>query len=585
MVAEILVQAFSMMNDAGIRARRRHSDTPRQMRRLIITLPPATPIQEQAIMKRRAEAARELVWRLMGWTRQNDSGQEFDVVCKPEILVHWDEATCCQLVYLYGEITQKFGGAVDEYANLIGRPRPDAEPNQPPLPDAEIRPSIRVASVDIGGGTTDLMITTYTCHNNRALSPTQNFREGFRIAGDDLLKAIIEQVVIPGFEAHLIACGLPRAHELLTELFGGDRADTPEQEKHLRKLFVLRLLQPLALEVLGRIELYSTQSNDQLNSISLADISDAAAVLRYTEEGERLLPERITAYIERPARERGAQNFRVEDVRIHCNDVAVREVVNTVLGHVADNLCEAINAYRCDILLIAGRPSRLPAVIDLFVERLPLPPEKIVPLSRYRAGVWYPFRRADNVYIEDPKTATAVGGMLCALAEKQIQNFTLFTQRLAMRSTAKFIGELERNGQLLNKNVVFADVNLDNASGFEEAEISYYAPMQLGFRQLPFERWTATPLYRLTMRPEAKITTAHLPLKIRIERVRPDMDDEEGVDVSKRMAFEAELEAFRVTDVEDNQQIPRRPEDAQLTLDTLSVKDGYWLDTGILNIG
>jgi hypothetical protein len=41
-----------------------------------------------------------------------------------------------------------------------------------------------VASIDIGGGTTDLMICTYSAEAGQEIEPHQNFREGFRIAGD-----------------------------------------------------------------------------------------------------------------------------------------------------------------------------------------------------------------------------------------------------------------------------------------------------------------------------------------------------------------------------------------------------------------
>uniref|UniRef100_UPI0013CF725F virulence factor SrfB n=1 Tax=Acinetobacter baumannii TaxID=470 RepID=UPI0013CF725F len=81
----------------------------------------------------------------------------------------------------------------------------------------------------------------------------------------------------------------------------------------------------------------------------------------------------------------------------------------------------------CDVVLLSGRPSRLAAVVDLFVDKLAVSPDKVIPLHLYHAGNWYPFRDRDNRRIGDPKTTTAVGGMLCALAEGQLTNFTLYT--------------------------------------------------------------------------------------------------------------------------------------------------------------
>uniref|UniRef100_UPI0013DC4B10 virulence factor SrfB n=1 Tax=Stenotrophomonas maltophilia TaxID=40324 RepID=UPI0013DC4B10 len=69
----------------------------------------------------------------------------------------------------------------------------------------------------------------------------QNFREGFRIAGDDILKGVVEQLVLPPIQAALAEAGMPDARNFLMERFGGNRANMAEQEKHLRRQFVLRV--------------------------------------------------------------------------------------------------------------------------------------------------------------------------------------------------------------------------------------------------------------------------------------------------------------------------------------------------------
>jgi hypothetical protein len=167
-----------------------------------------------------------------------------------------------QLVYLYGEITQKLGGSVENFLRLIGRERAFAEPERKPDPKAVPEPSIRIASVDVGGGTTDLMITTYYAEGNRALKPVQNFREGFRIAGDDILKGVIERLVLPSIEAALRAARHRDPRGLLLERFGGDRANMAEQEKHLRRQFVARVLEPIALSILADAEAASVLDED-----------------------------------------------------------------------------------------------------------------------------------------------------------------------------------------------------------------------------------------------------------------------------------------------------------------------------------
>ena len=41
------------------------------------------------------------------------------------------------------------------------------------------------------------MITTYYADGKYAITPAQTFRESFRVAGDDVLKAVIQRAVLP----------------------------------------------------------------------------------------------------------------------------------------------------------------------------------------------------------------------------------------------------------------------------------------------------------------------------------------------------------------------------------------------------
>jgi hypothetical protein len=61
--------------------------------------------------------------------------------------------------------------------------------------------SIVVGSIDIGAGTTDLMINRYSLledQNTDTIKPFPLFWDSFKNAGDDLLKAIIQKIIIEG---------------------------------------------------------------------------------------------------------------------------------------------------------------------------------------------------------------------------------------------------------------------------------------------------------------------------------------------------------------------------------------------------
>ena len=136
-----------------------------------------------------------------------------------------------------------------------------------------------------------------------------------------------------------------------------------------------------------------------------------------------------------------------------------------------ENLCEAINHFDCDVVLLSGRPSQLPAINQLVADALAVPPNRLIAMHRYRPGPWYPFLERNGMRIADPKTTTVVGGTVCALADRRIRNFMVYTNKLQMRSTAKYIGVLEGNGKLAEDGVLFDNVDIKSLSNPTAAQI------------------------------------------------------------------------------------------------------------------
>lgn len=371
-------------------------------------MPTAMPVREQRIMRSRVNGAVSLVWDLMGW----GDVQRSTILRRPETIVRWDEASCVQFVYLYTEIVKKLGRDVPAFFNLAGRKRPFAEADARPQAGAENVPSIRVASVDIGGGTTDLMITTYYADGKYAIRPVQSFRESFRIAGDDVLRAVIERAVLPRIEAELQNCGVREAHEFLVAKFGGNRANMSEPDKHLRQQFVSRILRPIGLDLLQAFEVADLARQETTITKTIATL--------VAEKDIAVASPRIEGYLSEEAMAAGQKQFDIGAVEIIYDYARIKDAVTAVLDSIFSNAAEALNHFDCDVVLLSGRPSRLPATVDLLVNKLAVAPDRVLPLHEYRIGAWYPFKTKDNVRISDPKTATVVGGLLCALAERNI---------------------------------------------------------------------------------------------------------------------------------------------------------------------
>ena len=567
LIAEIIAHALVQVNDPASRARRAQSDLPRRLTRIILTLPTATSAQEQAILRSRAEGALRLVWAMQGI----DDGASV-ISARPELIVDWDEASCTQLVWLYSELTQKFDGRIDTFLDLKGQPRIRPGATRPDR-------SLRLACIDIGGGTTDLMITTVWAEANRMLHPHQTFREGFRVAGDDLAERVIAAVVLPRLQASIEAAGGRHAGDKIREVFGGDIGGQDQQKVQKRRQFGLRVLSPLAVAILERCETAGEYESFEVTAAEVLGLDPEGA-----GQGSGGLPADLAAFVQDMAAGLGATDWRLADLTIPATrediDAIARETFQQVLG----NMAEVIHHLGCDVLLLTGRPSRLPAVRSILQELMPVPPGRLIPMHRYRAGRWYPFRDPVTQRIGDPKSTVAVGAMLIALAESQIANLRVPSAAFRMRSTARYIGEMDTSGQITADRVLFSDVDLDAKGAGQTATVAMFAPVLIGARQLPLDRWTTTPLYRLDYANDAA-RRRPAPIRLTLERADAPDDDPEAPTAEDVLRREALREAFRVTDpVEDGAGDGMKPGDVVLRLQTLGFVDDYWIDTGVFRI-
>jgi hypothetical protein len=555
LLAEILLQALSQINAAETRYARSFPDVPRRLRRILLTMPPAMALAEQRIFRDRAEAAVRLAWDMLGWGAPGPSTPP-----EPRVMANLDEATATQLVFLYTEASQRLRGDPGSFFALTGKHREGYGSV----------PSLRVASIDIGGGTTDLMVCTYAAEHGQEIEPKQNFREGFRIAGDEVLQEVIQTVVLPQLEGALAAAGARDAKALLREVLGGDRGSQSELERHLRRQLVAQVLEPTGLAVLHAYERVEDRGPGDILRARLGALLknlDVSAPVRYLEQ---------------QAARAGAHGFKLLDVEVGTTAAQVDAVVQAALGPIIADLCEVIYAFDCDWLLLSGRPSRMRAVADMVLAKMPVPPHRIVGMHRYAAGSWYPFRDATG-RVDDPKTTAAVGAMLCAMAEGRLEGFLMRTSRLSMRSTARFLGRMELSGQILRSNVLLQDpdreVPVAGARAGQPPEVKFSmefrAPVFLGFRQLDLERWTANRLYTLEYANPDNVPRLKLPLRLSIRRT--DIDPE-------RADAEELREDFTVDEIMDADGDPQHKSVVRLRLQTEKSEAGYWRDTGALAV-
>src|SRR5690349_23518849 len=423
-LTEVLLQALTLMNSPQQRGRRAHAETPRRLRRIVLTLPTGMPLAERLIFRKRAEAARDLVWMMMGWKLDDAAAPA------PRVLTERDEASCTQLVYLYTEVARNFGGDARRFFQVAGKKRGKPADG-----------TLSIASIDVGGGTTDLIINKYRLEGagtSVTLFPEQNFREGFNVAGDDILLRVVQGHVLPPIETALRSAGIANPADLMAELVGGDRGGEDVIQRNLRQQFALQVAHPIALEFMRVAEDYDPTSG--------VVAAEPRSYDSFFSEGAKPSEEVVT-FVNEAVRKRGARLFDLKATVFPVDLPGIDKTVRAEMARVLAPLAEIVHAYDCDILLLSGRPSRLPGIRALLMELLPLPPERVIALHEYRVGAWYPFRDA-RLRVEDPKTTVAVGAMIAALAQSQLPDFSFRSDLLRSKSIARFIGKLDGGGRL-----------------------------------------------------------------------------------------------------------------------------------------
>ena len=107
--------------------------------------------------------------------------------------------------------------------------------------------AVRIASIDIGGGTTDVMVCEYSRDPDAhivVLSPDPLFWEGFNLAGDDIVKSIVERVVLPPIAEYAREQGCTSTFECMNFLFGPHLGTQNGTMQQLQLMFSTQVAYP-----------------------------------------------------------------------------------------------------------------------------------------------------------------------------------------------------------------------------------------------------------------------------------------------------------------------------------------------------
>ncbi|NDJ55685.1 virulence factor SrfB [Enterobacteriaceae bacterium 4M9] len=551
LLCELLTQALSQINSVDNRLSMGQPDVPRQLRTLILTLPTGMPVRERDIFRQRMEEAIGMVWRAMGW--HPDEVEPSRAVPLPAVEAEWDEASCGQMFWLYNEIQQNYAGRADALFRALARANTGAER------------TLRVASIDIGGGTTDMAVTEYSLREDDSrsarITPRLLFREGFRIAGDDILLDVIRHSVLPALANALRQGGVRDVDGLMSRLAGD--AVHPESGDTLRQQMTLQYFIPLGNAILAAWE--HCRPDDRLPGL------DRLAGDMLSHKLSAALCEEIAKLVQ-PALAEDAPAFDLMAVPVQVNFNELQQAVlerRFAIATPLHALCEAVSFYDCDVVLLTGRPIGLPGVQALLRYLQPVPVNRMVMMNDYPVHEWYPFNG-------HPKSTAAVGAMLFSLSQSlRLPGFLFQTSGIQAYSTIRYLGVLDEHNRLTDDNIWYRDIDLDNPRARLDSEKTFAirGNVRLGFRQLDNERWPASPLYTLAIvDPSLTMAIASQgPLYVRLAlRQNAERDGEAFMLGEARLASGEKVSLDKLS----------------LTLNTLSDSRGnvsdYWIDSGSL---
>ncbi|MCL2650062.1 MAG: virulence factor SrfB [Candidatus Azobacteroides sp.] len=580
---EILSQAKMQINSYEQRNHWGGESTPKKIGRIIVTCPTAMSQKEQIALRKCAEDAAIILDRFFENTYseeidENEIRRRIKVIPSAKKLstkeerTEWiyDEATSAQFVFLYAEIKERYQKNVKDYFDFYGKVRTDN------VLDDYSKKSLTVGSVDIGAGTTDVMIAAYKYDDSNSqciLTPVPLFWESFYLAGDDLMKRLVQQLVIEGqhspIEKKVRELGI-NSVELMQPFLGTDNG-VSFRNRQLRSDFNLQISVPI---VSYYLELLKQNSDDKI--LSYSDIfgtnPPTQAILQHFQN---------------------SFGFDFTELQWIYKKKVVTDIVEQVFDSLIGKISSLLSYYACDIVLLSGRPTSLKPLTDLFLNYYAISPNRLKTMNDYRVGRWYPEDKRypyidGNGKFLNPKSIITTGAMIGYLAENGLNGFTLNLSKLK----AKLLPTTYYFGKLNEDTLVYLNTIISPDNNHAIVQVPSL-PFRIGVRQLDIEAYPSRPFYTLDYN-DYKIE----------DRVRGRLDDEpsqneveQGIRAEKEKIRRGiplkitidrnpneDIEKLNLVEITDKDGNVLSTKFFNLQVQSMSEVENFWLDSGIFSL-
>lgn len=559
---EMLTQAQTQINSERYRTDRGDKQMPRRIRRIVVTCPTAMSKLERDALVKCASDAVKLLNLFKGVDHHVDIVPAVPSFKDTESKWYYDEATCSQLVYMYGEVGYKYKGSCQEFFNLYGK-----------TPAGGVQPELTIGSVDIGAGTTDLMISrySYTKGDVTTITPDPLFYDSFYYAGDEMLNELIKKVMFfsqdSAFRKKMQDLDEVSYRQKLRDFFGPDYAGQTVADRKLRRDVNIQYSVPLMYYFL---ELLAAGANNRM--VRYADVFGDCPPNETVRNGF--------------ARHFG---FSVEEMDWKFNAVEVADVISKAFEPLLKKIATIMYAYHCDIVLLSGRPASLSPIRDIFLKYYSVSPNRLILLNNYFVGYWYPFSN-NTGYIANAKTIVAMGALIGYYASSLsvLDRFVIDQTKLDnhLKSVINYI-EASREGQPI-EYFITPEKNMG------ELMVSSL-PTTLNVRQIGFDSYPSRKLYvidfnqyRMADRIRNKAISEGHPMGDAqvLAKVKEQVDS-----LRLRMPFqlaierdEDDKEKLSITSITDKNGNDLSDSMVEIHIQSLGADERYWLDTGVFEI-
>jgi hypothetical protein len=528
---EMLCQAYAYVNSMAYRNATGDAGRAREIRTLTLTYPSGMIHEEYMRLEAQAQKAIAIFAATFGKSQR----------VSPELNLSVDEASAVHLTYIWSELRMLGQDPRLWFATMRqdrGRTKP-AEPEQEPqgsTPAARRRTrpilrrtgtaargiaqeeefgdaanEIRIACIDVGGGTSDLMIARYNFESkiDDYVRGEVLHQDGISLAGDQLVKRLLEVIIVPEFAR---ALGLEEEDVLF--LFGPEVPRNREYRAQ-RVHWMNRLFVPLAQAYLNN---------------AVDDVQDEPISHTDPEIVDPVVLESLQKVFDK-VKGPGYYNAQ-QELDLYFNAGAFEAVVHDVFDELLFDYCQRIVEYQVDVVLLAGLPSKLAYLQQLVRTYVPLAPSRIVPMHQHYAGNWYPYQDESGYnpgVIVDPKSPVVVGAAIEFLARNGMLPQFKFSMKSKHRENSYYWGVMsDATSGIRNERILFQPAEEQAKEEITEFSTSSQRVI-IGRKMSPSEDAQASPIYLLKMDTGDRIGRTEIAVKMK--RRRATQDQEESLDV------------------------------------------------------